>query len=97
VCLRSVCTGQYIDDKPTSQFISKQHHPNDIDSDNESESSAMFQADYQYTPLTEYAAMRNGLRIIDESKTNGYQSKSIARISYFDILRFVLFHFDFVI
>ena len=30
----------------------------------------MFQADYQYTPLKEYAAMRNS-----ETNINGYQSK----------------------
>jgi hypothetical protein len=38
----------------------------------------MFQANYQYTPLKEYAAMKN-IRTTNETNTNGYQSKEISK------------------
>jgi hypothetical protein len=50
----------------------------------------MFQANYQYTPLKEYAAMKN-LRSTNETNTNGYQSKYLKKeikpLSFIEILQ----------
>ncbi len=60
--------GQYTDD-------SKINHRIQQESDDENLTTGMFQANYQYTPLKEYAAMKNNRIINDTTTTNGYQSK----------------------
>jgi hypothetical protein len=77
-----VCIGQYNDDSQTARRIQQQQHQNGIESDEENDSSAMFQANYQYTPLKEYAAMRNG-RTSDDNNMNGYQRKYIKFLFFF--------------
>lgn len=44
--------------------------------DDDNESSTMFQANYEYTPLKDYAATKNGVRVTSETSSNGFQSKS---------------------
>ena len=71
-----VCIGQYNDDSRTTRRIQQQQQ-NGIDSDeeiDENDRSAMFQANYQYTPLKDYAAMRTN-RTNSDKKTNSYPSK----------------------
>lgn len=53
--------GQYTDDPKTIRRIA-------VESDDENTKSGMFQANYQYTPLKEYAAMKS------DTNTNGYKS-----------------------
>jgi len=67
-----VCIGQYNDDSRTTRRIQQQQ--NGIESDEEHDRTTMFQADYEYTPLKEYAATRNN-RTINDNITNNYQSK----------------------
>jgi hypothetical protein len=70
-----VCIGQYNDDSRATQRIQQQQQQNGIESDDEDDDrSTMFQADYEYTPLKEYAAMRNN-RTTNDNNTNSYQSK----------------------
>jgi hypothetical protein len=65
--------GQFNDDSTTIRRIQQQQHRN-IHTDDENISIGGFQANYQYTPLKEYAAMKNG-RTPNDINTNGYQSK----------------------
>jgi len=65
--------GQFIDDSTAIRRIQPQQHRN-IHPDDENISIGAFQANYQYTPLKEYAAMKNG-RTTNDTSTNGYQSK----------------------
>jgi hypothetical protein len=63
-------TGQYTDDtKTTHRIQQQQQQQTGIESDDENTTTGMFQANYHYTPLKEYAAARN------DTNTNGYQSK----------------------
>ncbi|CAF1400078.1 unnamed protein product [Adineta steineri] len=71
--------GQDKSDSRTSQRIQQQH--NDIGSDEENDSSAMFQANYQYTPLKEYAAMRNNRLTSDHTVLNYQTSPSDHQIT----------------
>ena len=60
------------------------HHSssNGLASDeDDNESSTMFQANYEYTPLKDYAATKNGVRGTGETSSNGLQSKSTRRDS----------------
>ncbi|UJR23107.1 hypothetical protein I4U23_026128 [Adineta vaga] len=61
--------GHFMDDSKSIQRIQQQRnsHMND-----ENTSIGMFQANYQYTPLKEFAAMKNG-RTPNEININGYQ------------------------
>jgi hypothetical protein len=68
-----VCIGQYNDDSRTPQRI-QQQQSNGIESDDENDRSNMFQADYEYTPLKEYAALRSS-RTTSDNNSNNYQSK----------------------
>jgi hypothetical protein len=67
-----VYTGQSTDDNKTTRRHQQQH--NGIESEDENATAGMFQANYQYTPLKEYAAMRSG-RTTNDNTTNGYRSK----------------------
>jgi len=73
-----VCIGQYNDDgRATQRIQQQQQQQNGIESDDEDDDndrSTMFQADYEYTPLKEYAAMRNN-RTTNDNNTNSYPSK----------------------
>lgn len=77
-----VCTGQSAEDNHIHRRNQQQSsHSNGLDSDEEHQSSTMFQANYQYTPLKEYAATRTGTTtttntngIIETSISNGYRS-----------------------
>ncbi|CAF0815084.1 unnamed protein product [Rotaria sordida] len=64
--------GQYSDGSRTTQRIQQQTY-NGIESDNENDTTAMFQANYQYTPLKEYAALR-GSQTTNDKYTNGCQN-----------------------
>ncbi|UJR25803.1 hypothetical protein I4U23_007153 [Adineta vaga] len=67
--------GQDQDDRRTPQRIQQQQHQNGIESDDEHDSSAMFQANYQYTSLKDYAAMKT-VRARSENNINEYPSPS---------------------
>src|SRR5437764_1064749 len=67
-----VFLGQYTDDSKTIHRIQQQ---TGLESDDEHTTSGMFQANYQYTPLKEYAAMKSGRTTTNDTNTNGYQSK----------------------
>ena len=71
--LSFIYTGQFTDDNKTIRRIQQQQQRS-IHTDDENISIGMFQANYQYTPLKEYAAMRNG-RTMNDTSTNSYQSK----------------------
>jgi hypothetical protein len=68
-----VCIGQYNDDNRTTQQIYQQQY--EIEGDDENGTSAMFQANYQYTPLKEYAAVARDGHTVNDNTTYGYQSK----------------------
>ena len=82
ICLNNVCIGQSTDDSYTTRQAQQQSsHSNGINSDDERESSNMFQANYQYTPLKEYAAMRTITTVtsptngtVETPVSNGYRS-----------------------
>jgi hypothetical protein len=77
-----VCIGQYNDDSRATQRIQQQQQQNGIESDDEDDDrSTMFQADYEYTPLKEYAAMRNN-RTTNDNNTNSYPSKCFTFFFY---------------
>jgi hypothetical protein len=61
-----VYIGQYTDDTKTIRQMQQQ---TGLESDDENTTTGIFQAKYQYTPLTEYAATKN------DTNTNDYQSK----------------------
>ncbi|CAF4372358.1 unnamed protein product, partial [Rotaria sp. Silwood2] len=91
--------GQYNDGSRTTRRIQQQKQ-NEIESDNENDTSAMFQANYQYTPLKEYAAMRSS-QTTNDKKTNGYQKNAIEWQKKFfklekdsDIILFTLFAYS---
>lgn len=63
--------GHFTDDSKSIQRIQQQRN---LHADNENTSLGMFQANYQYTPLKEYPAMKNG-RLPNDVNVNGYQSK----------------------
>lgn len=79
---RFVCIGHYSDD---NRFIRRIEQENGIESDDENQRRTMFQANYQYTPLKDYAATRNHRTNNDYLPppppslppllTNSYQSK----------------------
>lgn len=59
-----ICLGQYSDETKT-------HRRSDaFETDDENTTTGTFQANYQYTPLKEYAATKNDL-----TTSNGYRSK----------------------
>jgi hypothetical protein len=62
--------GQYTDDN----IIRRIEQQNGIETDDGNITTEMFQANYQYTPLKEYAAMKND-RTTTDTNTNGYRSK----------------------
>lgn len=64
--------GQYTDDTKINRRIA-------LESDDENTTSGMFQANYQYTPLKEYAAMKT------DSNTNGYKGKFIKISCFFSL------------
>ena len=66
-----ICLGHFTDDSKSILRIQQQRN---LHSDNENTSLGMFQANYQYTPLKEYAAMKNG-RSPNGVNNSGYQSK----------------------
>jgi hypothetical protein len=74
ICFFFVCIGQYNDDSRTPPRIQQEQQSNGIESDDENDRSNMFQANYQYTPLKEYAALRNS-RTTNDNNSNNYQSK----------------------
>jgi hypothetical protein len=63
--------GQYTDDTKTIRRIQQQ---TGLEGDDENITKGMFQANYQYTPLKEYAAMKN-TRTTNDTNPNSYQSK----------------------
>ncbi|CAF3351635.1 unnamed protein product [Rotaria sp. Silwood1] len=67
--------GQYNDGSRTTRRIQQQKQ-NGIESDNENDTSEMFQANYQYTPLKEYAAMRSS-QTTNDKNTNGYRNSPL--------------------
>ncbi|CAF3962305.1 unnamed protein product [Adineta steineri] len=67
--------GQFTDDGKTIRRIQQQQQQN-LHNDDENTSIGMIQANYQYTPLKEYAAMRNGGRTINDINTTSYQNAS---------------------
>ncbi len=67
----NIYIGQYTDDSKAIRRIQQQ---SGLETDEENTTAGMFQADYQYTPLKEYAATKNG-RTTNDTNTNGYQSK----------------------
>jgi hypothetical protein len=70
-----VCIGQYDNDSRTTRQIQQQQQNGiETDDENENDRTTMFQANYQYTPLKEYAAMR-GSRTTNDNNSNDYQSK----------------------
>jgi hypothetical protein len=68
--LSSQTNGQYTDDN----IIRRIEQQNGIETDDGNITTEMFQANYQYTPLKEYAAMKND-RTTTDTNTNGYRSK----------------------
>lgn len=52
----------------------QQQQSDEIESDDENDRSAMFQANYQYTPLKDYAAS-SSKRSTSDNHSNQYQSK----------------------
>ncbi|CAF1327740.1 unnamed protein product [Adineta ricciae] len=62
--------GHFTDDSKSIQRIQPQRN---LHLDNENTSLGMFQANYQYTPLKEYAAMKNG-RSSNNANNNSYQT-----------------------
>ena len=69
ICLFSfVCIGQYSDE---NRILRRIEQENGIESDEETERRTMFQANYQYTPLKDYAAMKN------QRTNNSHPSKSM--------------------
>ena len=90
ICLRFVCIGQYNDDSLRSRrFTHQKQQPQQqqqqhehrapshgVGSDeDDNESSSLFRTKYEYTPLKDYAAMKNGVRVTSETSSNGLQSK----------------------
>lgn len=71
-----VCIGQYSDDNRTTRNIQyqQQQQQSGIESDEEDDRSPMFQANYQYTPLKDYAAITRS-RSTSDNNSNNYQSK----------------------
>ncbi|CAF3790591.1 unnamed protein product [Rotaria sp. Silwood1] len=69
--LTSQAKGQYIDGSKTNRHYQEQQHR--IGSDDDNMTKEMFQAHYQYTPLKEYAALRNDPTTID-TNTYAYQT-----------------------
>ncbi len=67
-----VCIGQDKNDNRIPQRTQQQQ--NLIESDDDNETSTMFQANYQYTPLKEYAATKSN-RTTTDNNLNGHQSK----------------------
>ena len=72
-----VCIGHYSDD---NRIIRRIEQENGIESDEDNQRRTMFQANYQYTPLKDYAATRNHRTNNDYPPpppplTNSYQSK----------------------
>lgn len=68
-------TGQYTDDSKTYyQYPEQQDRTR---ADDEPITSEMFQATYQYTPLKEYAALRND-PTTNDTNTYAYQSTDIS-------------------
>lgn len=74
-----VCIGQYSDD---NRIIRRIEQENGIESDEETERRTMFQANYQYTPLKDYAAMRNQ-RLNNDIPINSQPSKSMICVFLF--------------
>ncbi|CAF4150845.1 unnamed protein product, partial [Rotaria magnacalcarata] len=69
-----VCIDQYNDGSTTAPQQTQQQQQNEIEGDNDNDKAVMFQANYQYTPLKDFALQQSSQATNDRNNANAYRN-----------------------